>query len=86
MMLNNLYESFNAMILDARDKPILTMLERIRCKLMIKLHVNKTKMMKHEGLLCPKIQDILELIKVEASNCVPKWNGSLKYKVQGPGG
>lgn len=49
MLLNNLCESFNVMILDARDKPILTMLERIRCKLMIRLHVNKTKMMKHEA-------------------------------------
>lgn len=47
------------MILEAMDKPILTMLERIRCKLMKRNHVNKTKMMKHEGLLCPKIEAIL---------------------------
>lgn len=34
MLLNNLSECFNKYILDARDKPILTMLEMIRTKLM----------------------------------------------------
>lgn len=34
ILLNNLWESFNAAILQARDKPILTMLERIRHYLM----------------------------------------------------
>ena len=33
---NNLSESFNAMILEARDKPILAMLEWIRVRLMTK--------------------------------------------------
>ena len=33
---NNLNESFNAMILEARDKPILAMLEWIRVRLMTK--------------------------------------------------
>lgn len=34
MLLNNLSECFNKFFLDARDKPILTMLEMIRTKLM----------------------------------------------------
>ena len=55
MVLNNLCESFNNLILDARDKPILTMLEKIRCILMRRMHVNRAKMIKHEGHLCPKI-------------------------------
>lgn len=57
------------MILDARDKPILTTLEKIRRKLIKRIHVNRSKMMKHEGLLCPKIQAILEKIKYDASHC-----------------
>ena len=35
-LVNNSNESFNAMILEARDKPILAMLEWIRVRLMTK--------------------------------------------------
>lgn len=37
MLLNNLCESFNRYILDARDKPIITMLEMIKNQLMRRL-------------------------------------------------
>ncbi|VVA24686.1 PREDICTED: LOC18777017 isoform, partial [Prunus dulcis] len=37
LLLNNLCESFNAAIIDARDKPILTCLERIRMYIMISM-------------------------------------------------
>ncbi|KAG5570475.1 hypothetical protein H5410_060241 [Solanum commersonii] len=36
MLLNNMCEVYNNMILDARDKPILTLLEKLRYLLMIK--------------------------------------------------
>ena len=36
LVVNNLSEVFNRMILDVRKKPIMTMLEGIRTKLMIK--------------------------------------------------
>lgn len=49
ILLNNLCESFNNLILDARDKQIITMLERIRCILMNMIRVNKTKMQKKDG-------------------------------------
>ena len=52
----------------------------------MRIHVNKTKMMKHGDILCPKIQGILENIKVVSLNCVPKWNESPNYEVQGPCG
>ena len=37
MFLNNLSESFNMFILDAKDKPILTLMETIRTKVMQKI-------------------------------------------------
>jgi hypothetical protein len=55
MLLNNLCECFNKYILDARDKPILTMLEIIRTKLMRRLQVKRHEMKKYKGPICPKI-------------------------------
>ena len=40
-LVNNLSESFNAMILKSRDKPILVMLEWIRVRLMTRLYTKK---------------------------------------------
>ena len=40
-LVNNLSESFNAMILKSRDKPILAMLEWIRVKLIIRLYTKR---------------------------------------------
>lgn len=37
ILLNNLRESFNSVILSSRNKPILTMMERIRTYLMVKM-------------------------------------------------
>ncbi|KAK8555414.1 hypothetical protein V6N13_045945 [Hibiscus sabdariffa] len=41
ILLNNLSESFNKMILESRDKPILTMTEMIRSKLMTRIAAKK---------------------------------------------
>nr|XP_023912991.1 uncharacterized protein LOC112024601 [Quercus suber] len=41
-MINNLSESFNSMIVKARDKPILSMLEWIRVRLISRLYIKKT--------------------------------------------
>lgn len=86
MLLNNLCESFNSLILEARNKPIFTMLERIKTIMMKRIHVNRAKMLKCEGLLCPKIQNILEKTKEEASHYVPDWSEDLKFEMDGLGG
>ena len=43
LVVNNISELFNKMILDVRGKPIKTMLEGIRTKLMVKFNTNRTK-------------------------------------------
>ena len=55
MLLNNLYESFNFKIVDARDKSILTMCEMIRRYLMKKIPRNRDTMLKKSSPICPKI-------------------------------
>ncbi|XP_012842534.1 PREDICTED: uncharacterized protein LOC105962758 [Erythranthe guttata] len=59
ILLNNMCEYFNSFILEAREKPIISLLETIRNLLMTRMQSNKEKAAKWEGLLCPKIKKIL---------------------------
>ena len=43
------------MIVKARDKPILSILEWIRVRLMSKLYIKKVGIEKYGGKLCPSI-------------------------------
>ncbi|KAL0446232.1 UNVERIFIED_CONTAM: hypothetical protein Slati_1751100 [Sesamum latifolium] len=71
-MLNNCCESFNANIIDARDKPIITMLEWIREYLMRRLQENRDKAArKWTGGLCPKIQFFLQKHVEKIGDCIP---------------
>ena len=54
-LVNNLSESFNSMIVKARDKPILSMLEWIRVRLMTRLYIKKIGIENYRGKLCPSI-------------------------------
>ncbi|KAH1033541.1 hypothetical protein J1N35_045715 [Gossypium stocksii] len=76
MLVNNLSESFNKIILEARGKPILTMMETIRTKIMLLIVNKKEEADKWKRMLCPKIK----------KNCVPSHTGGDKYQVEcGPG-
>ena len=57
---DRLYGSFNSMIVKARDKPILSMLEWIRVRLMSRLYIKKIYIEKYGGKLCPSVQKKLE--------------------------
>ncbi|XP_076932443.1 uncharacterized protein LOC143597974 [Bidens hawaiensis] len=82
VLLNNMCEVFNAKLLEARDKPIITMLEYIREYLMRRI-VNVMKVIdKCEGMLTPYATTIFETVKKDASS----WNGEEHYQVSGPHG
>uniref|UniRef100_A0A2N9HBF3 SWIM-type domain-containing protein n=1 Tax=Fagus sylvatica TaxID=28930 RepID=A0A2N9HBF3_FAGSY len=81
LIVNNLSECFNSYILDARDKPILTMLDTIRRKLMRRFQVNRASIAKMSGKLCPKIQVKVEKAGVKASECLLMYSGEGKYEV-----
>ncbi|KAL3641418.1 hypothetical protein CASFOL_016386 [Castilleja foliolosa] len=81
LLWNNLSESWNHFILKARDRPILTMLEMIRRLVMKRIQVCSSKMARHEGVLCPKIQSKLEQCKEQSRNCQPIYAGQRQFEV-----
>ncbi|XP_065623857.1 uncharacterized protein LOC136065100 [Quercus suber] len=72
---NNGCENFNSQILEFRDKPIITMLEEIRLHLMAYYIKKKEKIARYHGPICPRIQNKLEIEKINSTNCVPVWCG-----------
>nr|XP_023879058.1 uncharacterized protein LOC111991514 [Quercus suber] len=69
---NNLSESFNSMILEARDKPIIAMLEWIRVRLMTRMYNKRTGIEKFTSDLCPNIVQKLEQLKARKGLVPPR--------------
>jgi hypothetical protein len=67
--------------LDARDKPILTMLDTIGRKLMRRFQVNRASIAKMSEKLCPKIQVKVEKADIKTSECLLMYSGEGKYEV-----
>ena len=82
MLLNNLCESFNAAIITARDKPILSMLEDIRVYLMRMLNARRQYMERWTGEICLNAFKILEKNKYEVMACMADWAGLSKFEIK----
>ncbi|KAG8373238.1 hypothetical protein BUALT_Bualt11G0002900 [Buddleja alternifolia] len=85
MLLNNVCETLNSNILDARKKPILTMLEWIRQYLMTRLQENRDKarrMWQGRLRLCPRIRKIVDRHMDRTSDCIPIKSDDLHYAVE----
>ncbi len=80
-LVNNLSESFNYMILLTRDKPILSMLECIRVRLMTRLQTKRIEMEKYGGSMCPNVHDQLEKLKIESRFFSAMPSDRFKYEV-----
>ncbi|KAH1129833.1 hypothetical protein J1N35_001211 [Gossypium stocksii] len=86
MLVNNLSELFNKIILEARGKPILTMMETIRTNIMLLIVKKKEEADKWKGMLCPKIKKNADINIKDSLRCVPSHAGGDKYQVEcGPG-
>lgn len=72
---NNPCEVFNAKIVKYRGKPIITMLEEVRCYIMRTISNNKLKLASRGGILCPIQQSRLEKEKIESNKWTPTWAG-----------
>ncbi|XP_028962011.1 uncharacterized protein [Malus domestica] len=70
MLLNNLCESFNAVILIPRQKPIVTMLLLIHTLLIKRIQMRKDIMVNKVGDLCPKIKKKLEEAKIQSGDAL----------------
>ena len=86
ILLNNLSECFNKYILDAREKPVLTMMEMIRSQLMKRINSKQILGKKMKGNLCPKIRKKLAINKGDSYNYTFEFAGSPRVQVTGPDG
>ena len=78
---NNMSESFNHYINEARDKPIITMMKMIRRQLMDRYQEKREWVSKFPGPLCPRIFKHLENEKKEARSCEVMYAGGAIYEV-----
>ena len=85
MLLNNLCETFNLKIVEAREKLLVNMLETIRRYLMVRICKNRDSLAKYEGPICHKIQQKLEKCKEASIDCTSIWSGGARWEVNSGG-
>ncbi|XP_073133370.1 uncharacterized protein [Henckelia pumila] len=81
-VVNNFSESFNSYIIDARDKPIITMLECLRNKLMKRIQVKKAGMEKYIGQICPNILKKINKNQKFSRKVFAIYSGEHEYQIQ----
>ncbi|KAL8485037.1 hypothetical protein ACS0TY_027368 [Phlomoides rotata] len=82
MLLNNVCESFNSCILEARDKPIITMLEWLRQWMMTRFQECRDRANeKWKGKHPPKIRHILATNMDTLGNCIPIKSNNRFYQI-----
>ncbi|CAL8174548.1 unnamed protein product [Prunus armeniaca] len=86
ILLNNMCEAFNKSILDARDKPIITLLERIRYYIMFFMATRREAIEKWAHDVAPRVFATLEKLKKQLAWCIPRLAGESKYEVKCFGG
>ncbi|XP_008235222.1 PREDICTED: uncharacterized protein LOC103334074 [Prunus mume] len=86
ILLNNMCETFNKSILDARDKPIITLLERIMYYIMLLMATRREVMEKWAHDVGPRVLATLEKLKKQSAWCIPRLAGESKYEVKCFGG
>lgn len=69
-LVNNISESFNAMLLDARQQPLISCLETIRKLMMSKIFESRQKAQKWKGPFCPTIMKKISVIEHAAASCI----------------
>ncbi|XP_062019117.1 uncharacterized protein LOC133735703 [Rosa rugosa] len=83
ILINNMCESFNALIIEARGKPPITMFEEIRMKLIRRIQIRKDKMAAYHGNICPRARNVIEKNKVKAvEDCISTFNGGDQAEVE----
>lgn len=79
---NNLCESFNKWILEARFFPIITMLETIRRKVMVRIHDQITTSARWNTAICPGILKKLNAYITKSAFSHAICNGASSYEVK----
>lgn len=85
ILLNNNCEVFNKYILEARELPILSMMEKITSQLMKRLYEKQKECLdKWTGPICPKIMDRMQRNVDFANMCFvfPAWSWNISSEKQ----
>ena len=80
---NGFSESFNVVIVDARKKPIITMLEEIRLYMMDRIYNMKLKGQQWGNHICPEIRDKVNLLKKAQRHYQVLPSGLNQFEVRG---
>ncbi|XP_052730436.1 uncharacterized protein LOC128195800 [Vigna angularis] len=81
-LVNNMSEAFNSVILHARGKPIITMMEDICLYLMKRWATNRNKISTYEGSICPKIKKRFDKELHLTKYWIPSWSGEKIFEVR----
>ncbi|XP_022635276.1 uncharacterized protein LOC111241469 [Vigna radiata var. radiata] len=79
---NNISEGFNSVLIPARGKPIVTLLEDIRLYLMKRWATNRTKVAGMDFNVCPKIKKRLSKECQLSRNWIPSWSARRIFEVR----
>nr|KYP42750.1 Sporozoite surface protein 2 [Cajanus cajan] len=82
VLVNNMSEAFNSVIVDAREKPIVTMLEDMRLYLMNRWAKNRKNITLHQGDILPKILKKIEKESNLSKWWIPSWAGEQVFEVK----
>ena len=75
-------EAFNGALVEVQDKPILTLLERIRYYIMLLMATRRASCERWKHDIGPIIFGILEKKKKESAWCIPKLAEESLYEVK----
>ncbi|KAG8373955.1 hypothetical protein BUALT_Bualt11G0079600 [Buddleja alternifolia] len=82
ILLNNICESFNAAILEARNKPLLSMVESIRVYLMKRLQSKRNYMSRWKEMVSPKVLKQVDKLKDNTRSCISTHVGAGKFETR----
>ncbi|XP_012841115.1 PREDICTED: uncharacterized protein LOC105961430 [Erythranthe guttata] len=78
---NNISESFNNWINEARDKPIITMMEHIRHQMMSRFQEQKDDLRKFYSDICPNVMKKIEKAKFKSTSCEVRLAGNWIFEI-----
>ncbi|WMV12434.1 hypothetical protein MTR67_005819 [Solanum verrucosum] len=81
MVDNNFTESFNSWIVEARQKPIIKMLEEIRVKVMIMLRKHEAEVKSWKNEFSPHATHLFNDYRIIAQRCKVEFNEGCGYEV-----
>lgn len=79
---NNISETFNKWIVEARLYPVITMFETIRQQIMIRIQEMRSEMESWTGIICPKVLKKLQKSIDYSAYCHAIFNGNDAYEVK----